>query len=167
MSGSPDGAEPLSVGRAIAAVRRAEVVLLVLDGSATAPDGRLDVAQQDFRLAELVAAEGRACVLVVNKWDAVAGKDSDTLARARAELLQRLRPLSWATAVFTSATTGQRVATLLDAAAAASAEHRRRVSTATLNLVLREAANWRSPPTVRGSARKGRIYYATQARRAL
>jgi len=167
VSGSPDGAEPLSVGRAIAAVRRAEVVLLVLDGSATAPDGRLDVAQQDFRLAELVAAEGRACVLVVNKWDAVAGKDSDTLARARAELLQRLRPLSWATAVFTSATTGQRVATLLDAAAAASAEHRRRVSTATLNLVLREAANWRSPPTMRGSARKGRIYYATQARRAL
>jgi len=166
VSGSPDGAEPLSVGRAIAAVRRAEVVLLVLDGSATAPDGRLDVAQQDFRLAELVAAEGRACVLVVNKWDAVAGKDSDTLARARAELLQRLRPLSWATAVFTSATSGQRVGTLLDAAAAASAEHRRRVSTATLNLVLREAANWRSPPTVRGSARKGRIYYATQARRA-
>ena len=53
---------------------------------------------------------------------------------------------------------------LLEAAAAASAEHRRRVSTATLNLVLREASNWRQPPTARGSPRKGRIYYATQAR---
>lgn len=53
---------------------------------------------------------------------------------------------------------------LLEAAAAASAEHRRRVSTATLNLVLREAANWRSPPSARGTPRKGRIYYATQAR---
>ncbi len=86
--------------------RRAEVVLLVLDGQACAPDGRLAVAQQDFRLAELVAEQGRACVLVVNKWDAVAGKDSDTLARARAELLQQLRPLAWATVVFTSAVTG-------------------------------------------------------------
>ena len=62
---------------------------------------------------------------------------------------------------------GQRVGKLLEAAAAASAEHRRRVSTATLNLVLREAANWRQPPTARGSPRKGRIYYATQARLAL
>ena len=61
---------------------------------------------------------------------------------------------------------GQRVGKLLEAAAAASAEHRRRVSTATLNLVLREAANWRQPPAARGSPRKGRIYYATQARLA-
>ena len=78
----------------------------MLDGQACAPDGRLAVAQQDFRLAELVAEQGRACVLVVNKWDAVAGKDSDTLARAREELLQQLRPLAWATVVFTSAVTG-------------------------------------------------------------
>ena len=86
------------------------MVLLVLDGQACAPDGRLAVAQQDFRLAELVAEQGRACVLVVNKWDAVAGKDSDTLARAREELLQQLRPLGWATVVFTSAVTGARPA---------------------------------------------------------
>lgn len=86
--------------------RRAEVVLLVVDGQDCAPDGRLVVAQQDFRLAELVAAQGRACVIVVNKWDAVADKDNNTLAHAREELLRQLRPLSWASVVFTSAVTG-------------------------------------------------------------
>lgn len=86
--------------------RRAEVVLLVVDGQDCAPDGRLVVAQQDFRLAELLAAQGRACVLVVNKWDAVADKDNNTLAHAREELLRQLRPLSWASVVFTSAVTG-------------------------------------------------------------
>jgi small GTP-binding protein len=59
-----DGAEPLSVERAFHAVRRAEVAVLVIDAS----EG---VTQQDFRLSEYVAAEGRACVVVVNKWDKI------------------------------------------------------------------------------------------------
>lgn len=57
---------------------------------------------------------------------------------------------------------GQRVSKILDAATAASEEHRRRISTATINMVVRDAVNWRQPPTLRGSSRKGRIYYATQ-----
>lgn len=57
---------------------------------------------------------------------------------------------------------GQRVSKILDAATAAAEEHRRRISTATINMVVRDAVNWRQPPTLRGSSRKGRIYYATQ-----
>ena len=57
---------------------------------------------------------------------------------------------------------GQRISKILDAAAAAAEEHRRRISTATINMVVRDAVNWRQPPTVRGANRKGRIYYATQ-----
>ena len=152
-------------------------------------DGRFLVTQQDFRLAELIAAEGRACVIVVNKWDAVPTKDTHTLAAYQKELLGQLRPLNWATVVFTSAVSGQRVRKILDAAAAAGVEHCRRVSTATLNMVthpqmcslaahcvlhkagptrllsvqvVRETVNWRSPPVAR-SGKKGRIYYATQA----
>ena len=98
-------------------------------------DGRFLVTQQDFRLAELIAAEGRACVIVVNKWDAVPMKDTHTLAAYQKELLGQLRPLNWATVVFTSAVSGQRVRKILDAAAAAGVEHCRRVSTATLNMV--------------------------------
>ena len=56
---------------------------------------------------------------------------------------------------------------ILEAAAAAGAEHARRISTATINMVIRETVNWRAPPTLRNASRKGRIYYATQVRGAL
>ena len=84
------------------------MVALVLDASecADAEAGRFTVTQQDFRLAELVAAEGRACVIVVNKWDTVAGKDANTHVTFQKEIISQLRALSWATIVFTSATTG-------------------------------------------------------------
>jgi predicted GTPase len=90
--------------------RRAEVVALVLDATecADAEAGRFTVTQQDFRLAELVAAEGRACVIVVNKWDTVTNKDSNTHVQFQKEVLAQLRALSWATVLFTSATTGER-----------------------------------------------------------
>ena len=79
------------------------------------------------------------------------------------EVLAQLRPVSWATVVFTSAVTKQRVMQILDAASAASENHRRRISTATLNMVVKETVAWRAPPQVKNSYRKGRIYYATQA----
>lgn len=73
----------------------------------------------------------------------------------------QLRPVEWANIVFTSAVTGQRVKRVLDAVTAAAEEHRRRVTTATLNLVLSDAVGWRAPPST-GSGKRGRIYYATQ-----
>ena len=84
-----------------------QVVTLVLDGVRCAGgDGsRFIIPSQDYRLAELVAAEGRAAVIVVNKWDAVA-KDAFTLAEYQKELLAQLRPLAWAPVVFTSAFSG-------------------------------------------------------------
>lgn len=150
-----DGAEGLMVERAFRAVRRAEIAVLVID----ATEG---ITQQDFRLAEYVAAEGRACVVVVNKWDLVPNKTDTTLADFELEVRAQLRPIEWANIVFTSAKTGQRVKKVLDAAVAAAEEHRRRVSTATLNLVIREAVGWRAPPS-QGMGKRGRVYYATQA----
>ena len=153
------------------------------------------------RLAELVAAEGRACVVVVNKWDAVADKQTNTLRDFEEDLRAQLRPIQWASVVFTSARTGQRVTRVLEAVHGAAAQHRwawplappscsrklpswlrripcaltmrtvkpllffscrRRISTATLNMVLREAVSWRSPPSRKGDTRKGRVYYGTQ-----
>ena len=61
-----------------------------------------------------------------------------------------------------SGSAGQRITKILEAATAAAEEHRRRISTATINMVVRDTVNWRQPPTLRGSNRKGRIYYATQ-----
>ena len=149
-----DGAEPLSVERAFHAVRRAEVAVLVIDAS----EG---VTQQDFRLSEYIAAEGRACVVVVNKWDKIP-KTDHTLADFEANVRAELRPIEWANIVFTSALTGQRVKRVLDAATAAAEEHRRRITTATLNMVIQDATGWRAPPST-GSGRRGRVYYGTQA----
>jgi len=150
-----DGAEPLSVERAFHAVRRAEVAVLVID----ATEG---VTQQDFRLSEYIAAEGRACVVVVNKWDKVTDKGDRTLSDFEANVRAELRPVEWANIVFTSALTGQRVKRVLDAATAAAEEHRRRITTATLNMVIQDATGWRAPPST-GQGRRGRVYYGTQA----
>ena len=73
MAASTDGAETLSVNRALTAIRRADVVALVVDAPECTTTGHFVATQQDFRLAELIAGEGRACVIVVNKWDAVPG----------------------------------------------------------------------------------------------
>lgn len=83
-----------------------QVAVLVLDAVDCTVDGRFLVTQQDFRLSELIGAEGRAAVIVVNKWDAVPQKDTHTLAAYQKEILAQLRPLDWATVVFTSALSG-------------------------------------------------------------
>ena len=76
VSSSPtDGAEGLAVGRALQAMRRADVVALVVDAAACSRDGRFVATAQDFRLAEAIAAAGRACVIVLNKWDAVPNRE--------------------------------------------------------------------------------------------
>jgi GTP-binding protein len=101
-------------------------------------------------------------VIAVNKWDLVPDKTNSTLADFEANVRAQLRPIEWANIVFTSAKTGQRVKRILEAATAAAEEHRRRITTATLNLVLQDASAWRAPPST-GSGRRGRVYYGTQA----
>ena len=79
-----------------------------------------------------------------------------------AEVRAQLRPVAWAPVVHASAASGRRVAKVLSAAAAAGDQHARRLSTATLNMVVRDAVTWRGPPGNRSSPKKGRVYYATQ-----
>ncbi len=81
---------------------------LVLDASecADTDSERFTVTQQDFRLAELIAEEGRACVVVINKWDTVPNKTSNSHVTFKNEVLAQLRAISWATVLFTSASTG-------------------------------------------------------------
>lgn len=88
--------------------RRSDVVALVLDASECADTGaeRFVVTQQDFRLAELVAEEGRACMLVINKWDTVPNKTANSHVTFKDEALNQLRAVNWATVLFTSASTG-------------------------------------------------------------
>lgn len=147
------GAEFFGINRAFKAIRRSDVVLLVID----VIDG---VTEQDLKLAARIIEEGRAAVIVANKWDAIA-KDTYTILTYEKQLRDRLYFMDWAEIVFTSAMTGKRVEKILDLVDAAAESHRRRVTTAVINEVLQEAISWTSPPTTR-QGKQGKIYYGTQ-----
>lgn len=147
------GPEFFGINRAFKAIARADVVLFVID----AIDG---VTEQDQKLAGRIADEGRACVLVVNKWDAIE-KDSQTIYDYERDITNRLHFIEWAEIIFISAKTGQRVEKILDLVNVAAEQHRRRVTTSVINEVLEDAVSWHTPPTTRGG-RQGKIYYGTQ-----
>jgi GTPase len=147
------GAEFFSINRAFKAIRRSDVVLFVID----VLDG---VTEQDLKLAGRIIDDGRAVILVINKWDAIA-KETSTINQYKKEILSRLYFMEWAQMIFVSAMTGQRVNKILDLVDVAAESHRRRVTTSVINEVLEEAVNWYSPPTNR-QGKQGRIYYGTQ-----
>lgn len=147
------GPEFFSINRAFKAIRRADVALLVID----AVDG---VTEQDQKLAGRVAEDGCACVIVVNKWDAV-DKDSYTIYDYEQRVRDRLNFMEWAPLIFVSAHTGQRVIKILEQVDTVAEQRQRRVSTSVINEVLEEAVSWHSPPTTR-QGRQGKIYYGTQ-----
>jgi GTPase len=147
------GPEFFGINRAFKAIRRADVVLLVID----AVDG---VTEQDQKLAGRIADEGRACVIVVNKWDAIE-KDSYTIYDYDQQTKDRLKFIHWAQSIYISAVTGQRVEKILDLVNTAAEQHKRRVTTSVINEVLQEAGNWHSAPVTR-QGRQGKIYYGTQ-----
>ena len=147
------GPEFFGINRSFKAIERSDVCVLVID----ALDG---VTEQDQRLAGRIEEDGRACVVVVNKWDAIE-KDSHTMPAMERELRAKLYFLDWAPMLFTSALSGQRVQAIFPLALLAVEQHRRRVSTSVVNEVLKEALSWRTPPSSRGG-RQGRLYYGTQ-----
>jgi GTPase len=147
------GPEFFGINRAFKAIDRADVVLLILD----AVEG---VTDQDQKLAGRILEEGRACIVVMNKWDMVE-KDTYTMIQMTEEVRSRLHFTEWADVIFTSAITGQRVEKIFDMIKPAADQHRRRVSTSVINEILEDATSWYSPPTTRGG-RQGKIYYGTQ-----
>ncbi len=149
------GPEFFGINRAFKAIKRADVVLLVID----ALDG---VTEQDQKLAGRIEEEGRACVIVVNKWDAV-DKDAHTIYEFDKKIEAKIHFLGWAKRLYVSALTGKRLPNILDAVDMAAEQHRRRVSTSVVNEVLEDAASWHTPPTTR-QGRQGRIYYGTQVK---
>lgn len=145
------GVEQYSVLRALRAIQRAHVVLLLLD----APEG---VTAQDTHIAGYAMEEARGIVLVVNKWDLM--KEADVSEYAKG-VRQAFRFIPYAPLLFVSALTGRRVGTVLEVALRVYQERLRRVPTSGLNRLLREAVASHSPPSKRG--KRLRFYYATQA----
>lgn len=144
--------ERYSVIRSLAAVRRCDVCLIIVD----AEQG---MSEQDVKIAGYCHEEGKASVVIVNKWDAVE-KDTYTINGFQKEVLQALNFMSYVPQLYISAKTGQRVHKVLDMVNSVYAQSMRRVSTGTLNDVIGEAIALNEPPSDKG--RRLKIYYATQ-----
>ncbi|KAL2535799.1 GTP-binding family protein [Forsythia ovata] len=147
--------EALSVNRAFRAIRRSDVVALVIEAMAC-------ITEQDFKIAERIEGEGKGCLIVVNKWDTIPNKNQQTATYYEQDVRERLRILNWAPIVYSTAIQGHSIEKMIVAAAIVEKERSRRLSTATLNQVVREAVAFKPPPRTRGGKR-GRVYYCTQA----
>lgn len=145
--------ERYSVMRALRAVERASVVLMVVD----AIDG---VTDQDQKIVGYANENGKACIVVINKWDLIVDKDTTTMDKMTLDLRERLAFMDYAVLHFLSAKTGQRVAKLLPLIKKVAAAHARRISTGELNNLIRDAYRLNPPPSDKG--RRLKIFFATQ-----
>jgi GTP-binding protein len=147
-----ESTEKYSVLRALKAIDRSDVVLVVIDGE----EG---IIEQDKKIAGYAHEAGRAVVIVVNKWDAVE-KDEKTMKDFETNIREHFLFLDYAPIVFLSAKTTRRIHTLLPKIILASENHSLRVETSVLNDVIMDAVAMNPTPTDKGKRLK--IYYATQ-----
>ncbi|MDQ0176212.1 GTP-binding protein [Bacillus chungangensis] len=147
-----ESTEKYSVLRALRAIERSDVVLVVLN----AEEG---IREQDKKIAGYADEAGRAVIIVVNKWDTIE-KDDRTMKLFEEQIRDHFQFLSYAPIVFLSAVTKKRLKTLLPVINTVSENHAMRIQSSVLNEVIQDAVAMNPTPTDRG--RRLRIYYATQ-----
>ena len=149
-----DAIEKYSNMRSISAIDRADVCLILVEAN----DG---VTEQDTKIAGLVHEAGKAAIIVVNKWDAVEDKETNTMRDMEAKVRSGLSYMLYAPVLFISALTGARVDKLFQLIQDVHAQNTMRITTGALNSVLADATARVQPPTDKG--RRLKIYYMTQA----
>ncbi|OFK30391.1 ribosome biogenesis GTPase Der [Staphylococcus sp. HMSC065C10] len=147
-----ESTEKYSVLRALKAIERSNVVLIVID----AEEG---IIEQDKRVAGYAHEEGKAVVIVVNKWDTV-DKDSNTMKKFADDVRNQFQFLDYAQIAFVSAKEGTRLRTLFPYINEASENHKKRVQSSTLNEVVTDAISMNPTPTDKG--RRLNVFYTTQ-----
>lgn len=144
--------ERFSVVRALAAIDRCDVAILMIDATQ-------GVTEQDSKIAGYIDEKGKAAILCVNKWDAVE-KETGTMEKYVRDVREQLKFMDYAPVLFISAMTGQRTDRILNAVRMAYQEASRRITTGVLNDVMADAQAALQPPATSG--RRLKIYYATQ-----
>ncbi|MCI8798772.1 ribosome biogenesis GTPase Der [Acetatifactor muris] len=144
--------EKYMIVRAVGAVERADIVVLVID----AVEG---VSEQDAKIAGIAHERGKAVIIAVNKWDAVE-KDDRTIYQVTEKVRNVLSYMPYAEIIFISALTGQRLNKLFDLIDMVSENHAMRVATGVLNEIMTEAVALQQPPADKG--KRLRLYYITQ-----
>ncbi len=147
-----DSLERYSVIRALSAIRRCDVALIVIDTT-------MEVTEQDTKIAGLVHEEGKGSILVMNKWDTIE-KQTNTMNKYRQRLMNDLSFMTYAPSVFISAKTGQRVERILELVKFVYQQCTFRISTGVLNDCLADAIAVNEPPSDKG--RRLKILYGTQ-----
>ena len=146
--------EKYSNMRTVAAIERSDVCLILVDAN----DG---VTEQDTKIAGLVHEAGKAAIIVVNKWDAVENKETNTMRDKENDVKAGLAYMPYAPVHFISALTGARVDRLFEMIQEVHKQNTSRITTGQLNSILAEATARVQPPTDKG--RRLKIYYMTQA----
>ena len=149
-----DAIEKYSNMRSINAIDRADVCLILID----AQEG---VTEQDTKIAGLVHEAGKAAIIVVNKWDAVVDKETNTMRDQEQKVRAGLSYMLYAPVIFLSALTGSRLDKLFPMIQSVYAQNTSRITTGALNSLLADATSRVQPPTDKG--RRLKIYYMTQA----
>jgi GTP-binding protein len=144
--------EYYSVVRALRAVDRSDVVVLVLDATE-------QIADQDLKIAGIIKEAGKACLILVNKWDLVA-KDSKTATIFETQIRDELKFINFAPVLFVSAKTGQRLTKIAATINQVMRNYLSRIGAGRLNQVIADAMLMHNPPTHKGRVFK--IFYATQ-----
>ena len=144
--------ERYSIVRSLAAIDRCDVALLLIDA-------QQGVTEQDSKIAGYIDEQGKAAVIIVNKWDAIE-KETGTMEEQVKKIREGLKFMAYAPILFISALTGQRVNRVIDAVRNAHAQATRRITTGLLNDILTDAQAALQPPSTSG--RRLKIYYVTQ-----
>ncbi|MGN0803046.1 MAG: ribosome biogenesis GTPase Der [Candidatus Faecivicinus sp.] len=144
--------ERFSIVRALAAIDRCDVALMVIDATK-------GVTEQDAKIAGYIDEKGKAAIIVINKWDAIE-KNTGTMNEYIAKVREELKFMAYAPVLFISALTGQRTDRVLEAVKAVYEQASRRITTGLLNDILADAQAALQPPATSG--RRLKIYYATQ-----
>lgn len=139
--------------RTVSAVERADVVVLLIDA-------REGVTEQDAKIAGIAHERGKACIIAVNKWDAIE-KDTKTANEYSERIRQVLSFMPYAELTFISALTGQRLMKLYDLIDSVAENHAMRIQTGVLNEIMSEAVAMQQPPADKG--KRLRLFYITQA----
>lgn len=149
-----ENVEYYSVMRSFAAIRRADVVIIVIDSSE-------EITEQDVRICGYVHEEGKPSLIVMNKWDKIA-KDTHTINTYNKTLDEKLKFMDYFVPMYISAATGQRVEKLMSAIESVYAEASKRITTGLLNDVVQDAIAMNEPPSVNGKRLK--IMFVTQCK---
>merc|ERR1712151_876070 len=129
---SNDTLEKLSTRVSMREIRLADIVVLVLDIN----EG---VTAHDYHIFDLVKKEERPCVIVINKFDVVSLERFTLLSKKEKEIQRQLKPINWVRSIITSAKSGYNIEGILQAITASELEHKRRIPTANVNIILSES----------------------------